>query len=62
MSWNERTRVVRDRSLRTLIASTTRSTRHAGPTLTARVADVADTRAMVEAARAAVATPRLDIV
>lgn len=62
VSWNEAKAAIYNRSTKNLAVYTTKPTKRAVPAMSVRVANVSDAAALVEAAEAASAAPRLDVV
>ncbi|OLR93884.1 hypothetical protein BJP25_14835 [Actinokineospora bangkokensis] len=61
VEWNAAKAVVYTRSARTLQVFTTRPSKRAVPALSVRVYDITDAEAIINAAQAASAAPRLDV-
>ncbi|KDO12831.1 hypothetical protein DV26_00120 [Amycolatopsis mediterranei] len=62
VDWNQAKAAIYNRATKYLAVYTTRPTKRAIPAVAVRVANVADAHAIVAAAEAASAAPRLDIV
>ena len=62
VNWNQTKGVVYDRSTRVFAVYTTKPTKRATPAMAVRVGNLADAQAVVQAAQAASAAPRLDVV
>ncbi|SHG97067.1 DUF2510 domain-containing protein [Streptoalloteichus hindustanus] len=62
VDWNQAKAVIYDQATRTFAVYTTKPTRRAVPALAVRVGNIGDAQAVVQAAQAAAAAPRLDIV
>ena len=62
MNWNQAKGVVYDRSTRVFAVYTAKPTKRATPAMAVRVGNLADAQAVVQAAQAASAAPRLDVV
>ncbi|GAB3872703.1 hypothetical protein ACFQ1S_08705 [Kibdelosporangium lantanae] len=62
VNWNQARNVVYNRPTRTFAVYTTKITRRAVPAMAIRVNNLADAQAIANAAQAASAAPRLDVV
>lgn len=62
VNWNQAKHVVYDRSTKVFAVYTTKPTKRAVPAMAVRVNNLADAQAVAQAAQAASAAPRLDIV
>lgn len=62
VNWNQTKGVVYDRSTKVFAIYTTKPTKRATPAIAVRVGSLADTQAVAQAAQAASATPRLDVI
>ena len=62
VNWNQAKGVVYDRSTRVFAVYTTKPTKRATPAMAVRVGNLADAQAVGQAAQAASAAPRLDVV
>jgi hypothetical protein len=62
VSWNQAKAVIYDRTSRMFLVYATKPTRRAVPVFAVRVGNLADAQAVAQAAQAASAAPRLDVV
>jgi hypothetical protein len=62
VSWNQAKAVIYDRTSRRFLVYVTKPTRRAVPVFDVRVGNLADAQAVAQAAQAASAAPRLDVV
>jgi hypothetical protein len=62
VDWNQAKGVVYDRSTKTFAVYTTKPTKRAVPAMSVRVPNLADAQTVAQAAQAASAAPRLDVI
>jgi hypothetical protein len=62
VNWNEAKGVVYDRSTKVFAVYPTKPTKRATPAMAVRVSNLADAKAVAQAAKVASAAPRLDVV